>query len=729
MKNIFYRFLAIAAFVAAVVSCNKTEINPDAEKEAAITVKDAKLAIPADGGSVSFSVKADKAFTAVVDRKWCTVNFTEQDITLTAEANLSLKARYATVLIATATDTLSLTAQQFGTASSGFAPDDILANHEQQKVTYEYSFKHGKMTATSEQDWITVETVDDSKLVISLAENTAASTKGNRFREGSVIWKLGLDIDTISVKQFNAAYLQLEADWTLSYEGIKKDEEGIDIDIVKNTVIAGSPAGTYGIAPFKKSVVEASGLSLSDYIEIYGIQSYVDDVNATIEFYRTLGVELKFEDFLMEGSDVENLYLTENGDWYAVAIGMDTDAEPTGKYAFIQFKREGKDPTLEGYNSWLGEWEVPKGKTTEKWTITAKVKGETFTITGLEGTTYPVTGIYVPASNTLQVDSQTGLATLEDEDGTIDVCVYGCYNNGNLLTGQYSIFTAAQSKDGKTATLTPETLSGQDPFECVRPVGYQAATGKYYLLTKQGTEAAPLPNTITKISGGGGGGTGSEAYNAWIGTWTVASTNKPFDITISENIADESYFVHGWEMNEEWNTMDALYQDGLIGLVASDKKALVTNVSLEDPDDPYDIFAFGSIIYTDGQEYFITGEYVAAVGQIAKDGSAKLVGGSVQLQGATGDFDIVRLSLYAMSQVSEEAVYTFNTQPSEFPLSLSGGASSSVKSMDADRYPMLSDRVAGTVKLVKKAAVKASHYEKVAASAYAPSHYSIRIKK
>lgn len=54
---------------------------------------------------------------------------------------------------------------------------------------------------------------------------------------------------------------------------------------------------------------------------------------------------------------------------------------------------------------------------------------------------------------------------------------------------------------------------------------------------------------------GAGGGEASDAYNAWLGTWTVTSTssevsNKPitFDVTIAENVADATFNLTGWSI-------------------------------------------------------------------------------------------------------------------------------------------------------------------------------------
>lgn len=53
----------------------------------------------------------------------------------------------------------------------------------------------------------------------------------------------------------------------------------------------------------------------------------------------------------------------------------------------------------------------------------------------------------------------------------------------------------------------------------------------------------------------GGGGEASDAYKAWLGTWTVTSTssevnNKPitFDVTIAENVADATFNLTGWSI-------------------------------------------------------------------------------------------------------------------------------------------------------------------------------------
>ena len=78
--------------------------------------------------------------------------------------------------------------------------------------------------------------------------------------------------------------------------------------------------------------------------------------------------------------------------------------------------------------SMLGEWEAKRGSTSEVWTITEKVKGKTYTVTGLENTNkYPFEAEFDSSSNMLVIRSQSGLGTLSHKDGDIDVCIYGGY--------------------------------------------------------------------------------------------------------------------------------------------------------------------------------------------------------------------------------------------------------------------------------------------------------------
>lgn len=58
-------------------------------------------------------------------------------------------------------------------------------------------------------------------------------------------------------------------------------------------------------------------------------------------------------------------------------------------------------------------------------------------------------------------------------------------------------------------------------------------------------------------TGAGGGGEATEAYNAWLGTWTVTSSSsaasaKPMslDITIAQDVANSSYKITGWGISK-----------------------------------------------------------------------------------------------------------------------------------------------------------------------------------
>mgnify|MGYP002622881386 FL=1 len=164
------------------------------------------------------------------------------------------------------------------------------------------------------------------------------------------------------------------------------------------------------------------------------------------------------------------------------------------------------------YSKWLGNWTIDRQGNTDTWEIMEKVKGESYTIAGIEGHGESYFG-----SGNLPVakfDSTTGnLQLYEQELGspvtsggeTITVALYGrfVYSNGTTYYDGDGdkLFDAELSADGKSATLTPGgwTYGGTTyPFIDFLYYGFVDNTLKYWWC---GGVTTLLPNKLAAATG------------------------------------------------------------------------------------------------------------------------------------------------------------------------------------------------------------------------------------
>ena len=236
---------------------------------------------------------------------------------------------------------------------------------------------------------------------------------------------------------------------------------------------------------------------------------------------------------------------------------------------------------------------------------------------------------------------------------------------------------------GNKASLTPGKVSFSDgssyTLERVQLIA-TTADSKYLRISR---DLTPLPTTMTKKggSGGGEGGDGSEAYNKWLGTWSVDS--GAFEMKLRQKTADKSYFMRGWQFEEaSYADVEATFEsDGSIILYGSTDVPVAKNVDIDAEEGDCNLYYVGDVII-DGEEYYISGNYDLATGRIQADGSAVFNGNEVELSDG-GTYQFMRMELIAVPVSDTEVAYTFKEKPSEFPLTASKAGRSSVKAAAA----------------------------------------------
>lgn len=130
----------------------------------------------------------------------------------------------------------------------------------------------------------------------------------------------------------------------------------------------------------------------------------------------------------------------------------------------------------------------------------------------------------------------------------------------------------------------------------------------------------------------------SDAYKAWLGTWTVTSTSSElnkaplsFDVIISQKAANTTYSVAGWSITAiREQPIEAIFdaESGRLGLINEQE---ITTVKFEGKD--Y-LVTYISRCLTSGKYSYVFGDYAGLIGELdASKSKATVVGNTLKLQG------------------------------------------------------------------------------------------------
>ncbi len=676
--NKLFKISAIALSIFAAVSCDifpKDTEETVVESDITLEILRSALDFAPTGGEAFVVLEDNKTPDVIVEESWCTYEKRDTLIAFFATENPTIESRYAKVVFAAGDKTATVTLHQFGYKSTSFYPENLIVKADGETISLPYEYEM-MMVATASEPWIKLDITEDA-LNITLEENPTLGSPENPSREGKISWQLGAEKGEFTVTQMNQSFMKEDSNWKVYYDGIQ-DYQGEDAAYIRNDVTTPGISGKYGFHVIEKSDFEESGMEIGDYIATYCAAEFKADLDEAIEYYSAMGYDLTYDDFLYEESDYEVYNPFDDGDYVALAIGFDSNLNLTGHFAYSDFtvKTSGGGDQPTGYEAWLGEWEVTRGSKTDIWKITEKVKGSTYTVVGIEGSDFPAELIFTKANNGIEMHAQSDIGTYTASNyGECSAGIYGGWGQSSFATGTYTIFTATMN--GNKAELKPESVKLSDGEHLIERVQVILATpdGKY--LGWESDKTA-LPTTITKKGGSQGGGdddpgNASEQYKKWLGSWNVASENEPFTITVKTKSADASFAVRGWQMDEDFfedNIAD--FSNGSLVLMASNTP-FAESVDIGVDEGLCDFFYYGNIVYQ-GKTYYVTGDYEAAIATLDNDSKATIKGGKVGTN--LGDFDIVNYQVYAVPQSDPESAYNFNSEPSDFPLTMTKASSS-----------------------------------------------------
>lgn len=456
------------------------------------------------------------------------------------------------------------------------------------------------------------------------------------------------------------------ASWKLSFDGKTTDYEGYPFKFT-NTVKKNGTDGKYFITAVEAS--KASGYADMDSF----LTAIVPD-------------EIKAQE------DLEDITDQTSSAWFnlayksyiVLAIGVDDEGEPTGKYASLNYTNEPSDAEKAAYNKWLGRWKIVRGKddtaVEDMLTISEKEMMDSYNILGFENGMFDDIGAleakFDPGTGNMQIYAQILGQTEISGRGTTEIGLYGYVEStGYFYTfsgNPYKIAEISINADGKTAAVAPGSVSA-GTLDAMRYYGKVISTGGFI---GWNTGYTYLPNTLTRPSD-----TGSAAYNAWLGSWSVPRNGAADTWTIKQDVADYSFTIEGVESLPN-RVVKATFDTGTGEIIVNVQKDLYKYTD-SDGNSVSD-HLYGRVP-VDGTVYYITGTYEIFRGKVSGN-SATLTGGKVTLNvtGESQDFDVTGMTVYAWDAEKDEVLGTYLEEGEEytqFPATLTKTGSSSVRSI------------------------------------------------
>lgn len=451
MKNILKYAYILLAF-AGIVSCVEKE-PVWVEPTKTMSIEEADLVFNPDGGTASFSVKAENSFTATTDRDWCTVSVSGSQVTVNVTSNSSNETRYSRVILTSGNETMSVTVHQYGLVLKGFAVEDLAVSSRGDVKEYPYS-TNGSLVVTSDYPWIKIEqTADVVRITVD--------PNSGEVRTGEVKYRLG-DIQSSFAIVQSASFKEYSS-WTPGYMGRTYNSESVLCETFSVASDASAANETYVIAAFPNDQVTDSGLPLNAFVEDV---AYPAARAALQEAVDASAGKTKIEDLLLKGSAFDYFPADKypSGSYYVFAIGVYGNGNPTGKYASAVVSS--KAPA---YNWWIGNWKVTDGQgNASTIAIAQKENGKSYTISGLGGYDFTIVANYnSDGTFTLTGSSTVNITTVPYTNGDY------VFSNLNVL----GLYTVGTSSYYRTGTSVDVALGSRVTDKTAKVTGYWVTSG------------------------------------------------------------------------------------------------------------------------------------------------------------------------------------------------------------------------------------------------------------
>ncbi len=426
----------------------------------------------------------------------------------------------------------------------------------------------------------------------------------------------------------------LESAWTLSHS-IDETTYPDYPHKFTNTVAAGSNAGKYFITLYAESVIEDTS-NLPAFIEEI-LPDEVADLKALAEEnHKTLS------DYLDQGTS-SDWYRLAYKKYYYFAIGLTDEGEATGAYAYATYYNEPDEAAKAEYNKWLGDWLLGADS------IPVKISQNEICVN------YKVDGYYptlVPGGFLANFNASTkALDFYNQKVGETQgieiqfngVIHYNATTYGPISGSAYTIASAVLSADGKSADITPKSITLSDNSTVtLEGMHYYGHDDTHFYTFNAAPDPLLIPTTMVRPSE-----TGSEAYNKWLGSWQiqrpeytektdtedgVPTGNMITDTwVIEQDFADRTYTISGIDGYDE-ESIKAAFDAETGGISVSEQSMGSFTQGEGDSAETYYVYLFG--LFEENGSIWGGSEKIFS-GVINPDGTATLTG--LEFTGQTTD--------------------------------------------------------------------------------------------
>ena len=211
MKRIYTGMILSIALVAGW-SCGKTDedLFKQNVKPEVTVISGADIAFKAVGGNGYIEVEGlEGALEATTQSSsWCHLSVEGNKIKVEVDEYTGLESRYAVVQMKSGEAEGKTIVHQFGIIVKSFSPHDIAFKNAANQTAFPYDANETVMRATTDADWVTLDTSDPTRLVVKVSENAS-----KEYREAEIHWFIGEMQGSFFVSQFDLADAGLLGAW------------------------------------------------------------------------------------------------------------------------------------------------------------------------------------------------------------------------------------------------------------------------------------------------------------------------------------------------------------------------------------------------------------------------------------------------------------------------------------------------------------------------------------
>lgn len=214
MCKLCYKFFVVALAAVLLAACGNDDESSNPADSKSLQVVSSDLVFPARGATHDIVLSTTGAYTASVNKDWCTVTTDGNTVRVQVERNTQLEARNAIVSLQDGTTSLRLSLMQSGAVWMVRGPSSYSASDEDTTViipaTLDFEY------TVTKPDWMDGEEVEGGYQLHLHENNTGGARKGNvtlRSSQGS---------KTISFQQFGKRSVGGNYDITYSYINAEK---------------------------------------------------------------------------------------------------------------------------------------------------------------------------------------------------------------------------------------------------------------------------------------------------------------------------------------------------------------------------------------------------------------------------------------------------------------------------------------------------------------------------